>query len=155
MLCAVNHSLLQGIKLTKLIPFKKEHLECMDIREHEQVLLSNAAHLEALENSIAKTGIIEGRIIACGGILPFMNGNGELWLIPSIYVADHKLTFLKVIKAWIDEVAENLALRRMQSNCIDDGLHCSWMAHLGFQREGTLRNYFNGKDYAVWGRLWG
>lgn len=126
----------------------------MDVREHEQALLSNAAHLDALENSIAKTGIIEGKIIACGGVLPFFNGNGELWLIPSIYVRDYKVTFVKVIGEWLEEVAQNLALRRMQSNCIDDELHCSWMARMGFQREGTLRQYYNGVDYAVWGRLW-
>ena len=126
----------------------------MDIREHEQVLLSNVTHLDALENSIAKTGIIDGKIIACGGVLPFFNGNGELWLIPSIYVKDYRVTFVKVIKEWIEDVAHNLALRRLQSNCIDDELHGSWMAHMGFQREGTLRKYHDGMDYAVWGRLW-
>jgi hypothetical protein len=53
--------------IVKIIPFKKEHAECMDIREHEKFLISEDL-LENLEKGIAFTGIIDGRIISCGGI---------------------------------------------------------------------------------------
>jgi len=138
----------------RLIPFKKDHLECMDVRDHERAVLAMTTHLDVLQNSIAVTGIYDGRVVCCGGVLPFANGNAEIWLIPSIYVREYKKVFCKELKDWLFDVRDKLALIRMQSACINDELHTEWMEYLGFTKEGVMAKYHNGMDYAMWGRTW-
>ena len=127
----------------------------MDIRHHEASLLAHKEHLETLEkSSIACTGIINGVVMACGGVSPFMNGNAEIWLIPSMHLKEDSFLFARHLRRWLFGVREDLALTRMQTACIDDDLHCNWMMFLGFEKEGTMRKYHNGKDYIMWGRVW-
>lgn len=140
----------------RLIPFKKEHLEVMDVREHEMAVLGFSDHISNLEkSSIAITGITDGRVICCGGVMPFGTGNAEVWLIPSIWVSKYPIIFQKTLKKWLLNVRNDLALTRMQTACINDDMHNNWMQNLGFEREGLMRNYFNGVDYAMFGRtIW-
>ncbi len=136
----------------KLIPFKKEHVEVMDVRDHEKNVLGDGRLLPVLEKSIAVTGITDGRIIACGGVTPFGTGNADIWLIPSIWIPQYAPIFVKHLRKWLFKIREDLALVRMQSACLDDELHGNWMQFLSFEREGTMKKYFNDTDYALWGR---
>jgi len=141
--------------MAELITFKKEHLEIMDIGAREAGLLSAEGSGEALENSsMAFTGIIDGRIIACGGVVVNRYGAGEVWLLPSTRLKDHKLEVCKAIKQWLDGVVVDAGLHRLQSHCIDDDFHAAWMTFLGFEKEGVLRQYIKGTDYAIWGKIW-
>ena len=138
---------------TKLIKFKKEHLDCMDIRSHEQVLLSQTEHLTALEGGLARTGIVDGRVIACGGVLPFMSGLADVWLIPSVYVVDYKYSFCRELRTFFEDVQRDLCLHRMQSVCINDDLHHNFMTFFGFEKEGVMKKYYNNEDYVMYGRI--
>ena len=140
----------------KLIDFKKEHLECMTIREHESFLLNDIEHVTSLENaSVAKTGLYDGRIVACGGVTPFLKDLGEVWLIPSIYVKKYPKIVGCVIYKWICDVQKEYGLRRLQTTCINDELHNRWMNFLGFEKEGVLKNYYNNLDYALFSKIKG
>lgn len=139
----------------RLIPFKKEHLECMDMRPHEAALLTDTENLVPLERgSVACTGIIDGRVIACGGLTPVSTMAADIWLIPSIYASAHKVTFARRIKRWLFDVRAELALSRLQSYCLDDGLHNAWMTFLGFEKERNIKEHHNDKTYNYWGRIW-
>lgn len=137
--------------MIKIIPFKKEHLDCMEMREHERGFVVED-EMAAFEGC-AFTGIIEGRIISCGGLLLEKGGNAYLWQIPSVYVHDVKLSYCKYIRKWIDDVSKEFCLNRLESLCVDDELHNRWMGFLGFQKEGVKRRFYNGQDYAMFGRL--
>jgi hypothetical protein len=136
----------------RIIPFRKEHLACMEIREHESHLISDET-LEGLEHSVAITGIVDGRIISCGGIIPYHHGNAEIWQIPSIYVQSVTLEYARFVRKWIEEQQRLFCLHRMETLCLDDELHNRWMRFLGFQKEGTKRKWVNDMDYCLWGRL--
>jgi hypothetical protein len=136
----------------KIVPFKVEHLECMDVRPHELNLLDVNKLMALKESSIAVTGMIDGRIVCCGGVTPFGNGNAEIWLIPSVWVDKYKMTLCKALVKWLLQVREDLALSRMQTACLNDTLHSEWMTFLGFEKEGIMKNYHGGVDYAMWGR---
>lgn len=141
--------------MPKIIAFKVEHLEVMDLREHEQSLLSAPGRAELLErNSICFTAVIDGRVVLCGGVTPFLVSNADIWLIPSIYVKNYAKTVLCGVKEHLEKLANQLALTRMETACINDELHTSWMTHLGFQMEGVKKNYYMGHDYTMWGRVW-
>jgi hypothetical protein len=139
-----------------LIPFKKEHLEIMQIRQHErEVLALSPVFGETLEQStVSRSGIIDGRIIACGGVNVTLFGSGELWLIPSIYLKEHGITYLRFVRDWLDDVVKSFNLTRMQTASIDDDLHNKYMQFLGFEKEGKMKQYALGKDYCSWGRVW-
>ena len=141
--------------MTRIIPFKVEHLECMDIREHEREMLEMTDYLKSLqERSIACTGIVDGRIMCCGGVAPYRNGNSDVWLIPSVHLNTAKFTFTRELRKWLFQVREDLSLTRMQTFSIEDDLHNRWMRFLGFTKEGVMRKYNKGMDYGVWGRIW-
>ena len=127
----------------------------MDVRAHEAALLANNEHLEALEKgSIACTGIVNGVVMCCGGVSPFLNGNAEIWLIPSVYLETETMSFSRHLRRWLFGVRDDLALTRMQTACLDDDLHNQWMTFLGFEKEGVMKKYHNGTDYVMWGRVW-
>jgi hypothetical protein len=139
-----------------LIPFKKEHLEVMDMREHERnVLALSPLTGELLEQAtVSRTAIIDGRVIACGGVTKNLYGSGDAWLIPSIYLPKYRVTYLRLVLDWLDNVSEAFEIKRMQTACLNDDLHDNYMEYLGFAKEGVMRQYALGKDYSVWGRLW-
>lgn len=137
----------------KIVPFKKEHLDCMEVRSHEDYILKTGV-INSLEDGVAFTGIIDGRIIACGGVVPYKHGVGELWQIPSIYVADHALVYARYIKEWVEEMKEVFGLHRMETLCQTDELHSKWMKFIGFESEGVKKKFFDGQDYEMWGKTW-
>lgn len=137
-----------------LITFKKEHIDCIVMREHEKLLGITLEELRVLEEtSVAITGMYDGRVIACGGVMVNRFGSGDIWLIPSIYCKDYNLIFLKNVKKWLIQVQKDLNLSRLQTHTINDDLHDKWMIFLGFEKEGVMKKSFNGLDYAMWGKV--
>lgn len=138
----------------RLIPFRVEHAECMEIRGQERMTIDMLGSIAALADSICVTGIVDGRVLCCGGVRPYGNGNAEIWLLPSIYVKQYQKTFCRELKKWLFGVRDDLSLVRMQTSCLDDASHEAWMAYLGFEKEGIMRSYHAGQNYAMWGRVW-
>ena len=136
----------------KLVKFKKEHLEVMDLRPHEETLLKQTDYAQYLEQSVAVTGIVDGRIVCCGGLNIMPGGNADIWLIPSIHVKRHAKLFVKVLRDWLAEKREDFQLSRMQTICLNDELHNRWMKFLGFEKEGVLKKFCNDTDYVIYGR---
>lgn len=125
----------------------------MDIREHEKKLIAGR-DLDVLEKSVAFTGIVDGCLICCGGVMPLHNGNAEIWLIPSVYVSKITMTFARELRKALFSIRQDLGLVRMQTACLNDELHDRWMTFLGFQKEGVMRKYNNGDEFSLWGRVW-
>lgn len=137
----------------RLIKFRKEHLDCVDMREHERSVIRDDL-IDGLESGACVTGLYNGRIITCGGICPTNYGNADIWQIPSIYVNDVNITYCKYIKKWIKKTVEELSLRRLETICLNDDLHDRWMSFLGFSKEGIKRKWVLERDYALWARLY-
>lgn len=136
----------------KIIPFKAEHLECMDIRQHESDVLDSVGALHELANrSDAVTVVGGGKVLCCGGVVDTNHGTGEIWLIPSIYVPSMPLSFFRGIRGWVDN--HMVKFNRLQTHCINDELHSRWMLFLGFNKDGVLKRYWHGVDYALWSKV--
>lgn len=127
----------------------------MHLREHEHILLQNPKMLEMLEGGIASTALADGRIICAYGINPYLEGVADIWLLPSVFVETKEaMRVARGAKEWLEQMREDLALHRMETTCLADELHDRWMTFLGFECEGVKRQYFGGKDYKMWGRVW-
>ena len=138
--------------MLKIITFKAEHLECMDIRDHEKGFSLDA--LSALENGLSYTIIDDGRIIFCGGFKMVADRVAELWLLPSIYMNEHPMKIAKNVVKWVKEIRELYNLKRIQTISLDDELHKRWLGFLGFKEEEKRTGFMFDKDYIMWGREW-
>lgn len=124
------------------------------MREHENILFQNPHFAQALEGSIAYTAIKDGVVMCAYGVMPYIKGIGEIWMIPSVYLQKEALRLGRRAKLWLEDTREDLALNRMETLCLDDDLHNGWMTFLGFECEGTKRKYWAGKDYKMWSKIW-
>lgn len=140
----------------RIIPFKAEHVDCLDMREIEAKMhIGFDTFKEAEKSCVAVTGLLDGRIMLCGGIRPFLDYTAEIWLLPSVYLASAPVTVGKRVRRWLFDTRKDMSLKRLQTCCIDDAFHARWMVYLGFEKEGVLRRYNFGMDYGIWGRIWG
>lgn len=138
----------------KIHKFKKEHIEIMDVREHEKRLLETFGDLSALEGDFSFTGTYKGVVVSCGGLIYMNDCSASLWQIPSVYVDDVSFVYAKTVKNWIESLASEQGIKRMETVTLTDKLHERWMKFLGFEIEGLKRKAFFDNDYLMWGRLW-
>ena len=130
--------------MIEIIDYKPEHaLEIMN-NAVEPGLCKSSMTIEdaqALANYPAKTGVLDGRIIGCGGVVIIREGFGEAWVI---MVSDMKK--LKIdpriamnqLWKWIKEYK----LIRTQAPLIADWeLGLKYARFIGFEHEAILKNY--------------
>lgn len=144
-----------GKPFAKVVPFKSEHLELVDLREQEKDhVLTNPDKYDALSKiGLGGTMVYDGCVLGCFGFFENWPGNYEVWVIPSVHVTRYPAVFLRTIKGKLDRIAETHNVDRFQSPAVSDVVHDKWMRHFGFQEEGIMRRYSNGRDFKMWGRL--
>jgi len=142
----------------KVIPFKVEHIEVMEIREYEIQTTFALANVQAglkifEQNKMAGTIICESRVIAIMGLQELWPGVCELWVIPSKHLHEYAIPFARTIrKAMESGILDNY--QRVQILAKDDDLHNRWLKFLKFDYEGTLRKYDSlGNDMKMWARV--
>lgn len=144
--------------MTRVIPFKKEHIECMEIREYEQNTTLKIPQLQIAlqsweQSNNAGTLIHDGRVIAILGFWELWSGVCELYVLPSVYTAKYPLAFAKTAKRILESGIFN-NYRRIQIQAPDDELHNRWVKFLKFEKEGTFKKYDQlGNDLNMWARV--
>jgi len=143
-----------------LVPFHPSHLDLLKMREFDEAYTSKLpTFLEQVEafctQSHAVTVMYDGRVIACGGILPLGSGIGYAWMFGSVYLQRHSLWFIRELEQWLTALALTLELHRLQTVChVDDAQGKKWVEALGFVAEGTLRSYDVHKgDYIMYSQI--
>lgn len=142
-----------------IIPFKLDHLECMELREYERLQLefdpSAASKMAALATyGLGGTIIWDGRILGVIGYLEMWPGVYEVWAFPSVWVERYATVYLRTVKQYIKVIEAEHPIHRLQSAAISDELHDKWMSFLGFTEEGVLRQYgYDKKDFKQWARI--
>ncbi len=109
--------------------------------------------MRPLESSY--TGLINGKIVGVGGVVKFWDGVGELWLILSKDVIEHRVETYKCIKEVARLLIDENKLVRAQAHVRADLFQANKMVeHLGFTCEGRLRKYYpDGCDSYVYGKI--
>ncbi len=110
--------------LTKIVDFELEHIDIMDMRDHEKSIDIDFTQLKEL-SVVSKTVFVDGEVMCCWGVLE----NDGLWQIPSKKIQANSIFYarlaLKVIKYLIKD------LPNAHSYCLDDELHARWMKFIG------------------------
>lgn len=139
-----------------MIPAKPDHLDLLDLRGDEaNEVLADGETLDRLKHMIefssSGTLLYKGVVVALFGYFPVWEGVLEVWILPSKYVEQFAIPFLRTAKRYIKALTETHRPHRIQSCSIDDVRHEGWMRFLGFEKEGTLKNYTATKqDYCQW-----
>lgn len=145
--------------MEKIIEFKPEHIELMEIRDIEiasSFVLPDAKdrmQMMAEASLAAGTFMLDGRIIFAAGVHQPWPGVLEGWIIPTVYVPDYPVWFVKKIKGYFEAIAETFKCHRFQTTTFQDEQHEKWMELLGFKKEGVMKEYsHNKKDYGIYAR---
>ena len=147
-------------EVTRIVPFDMAHVNLMDLKEeYVDEVFRTPAGLEQLEIAAeagdAFTLMHDGRILCVGGVSNVWTGVGQVWLIPSQYVNDYSLIFVKYVKNFLGSMMKSHGLHRMQaviSAELPNGQ--KWITKLGFTKEGLMAHYSpNGIDYYLYAKL--
>lgn len=143
--------------MTKVIPFKIEHVECMEIREYESMTTINLENwgfaLKKFEQSkTCGTILHDGRILAVMGYYELWPGVCELFVLPSKYLPEYPIQFARCVRRTLNSGIFK-EYHRVQIHALDDDLHNRWLSFLKFSLEGVLKKYDSkGNDYKIWAR---
>jgi len=141
----------------KTIPFEAAHFDLMELRGLEQQTIgTNRSKYEALAAAgTCGTMICDGRVLGVIGYYEFLPGNYEVFILPSVYIAEYAIMFAKTVRAWLSSVAKSHPVQRFQTSCVDDDLHNRWMEFIGFKCEtpNGMPNYVQGLTYKLWSRM--
>lgn len=128
--------------------FRPEHLERLDFQWWDELALKDPRvdykkYLTAFAAAgTSWTGIGEGKVYACWGIVPMWTGVGEAWLTCSKDISRKALPMHRGSKLFMEYAARKMKLHRVQVLVRADivPLH-KWISHLHFEHEATLERY--------------
>lgn len=92
--------------------------------------------------------MVNGDIIACGGVLKLWKGVGEGWLLTSPLIELHRVAFGRAAVRTIERLMDDLQLERLQT--MVDAEHWvsrGWLQWMGFEPEGVMKKYLGGRDF--------
>ena len=128
--------------------FRAEHLDRIDFQWWDELALKDPRvdYKKYLTNfalaGTSWTGIGEGKVYACWGIVPMWTGVGEAWLTCSKDISRKALPMHRGAKLFMEHAARKMKLHRIQVLVRCDVVHLNkWISALYFEHEATLERY--------------
>ena len=104
------------------------------------------------DNGQCITGVVNDRIIGCGGIDIMWPKVGEVWVLLAYDIGIYSMAAYEVIQDGLKKLIEDNNLRRVQAwgRVGFDASH-TLFRHLGFVPEGIARKYgYDGEDFILY-----
>ena len=144
----------------QLVPFVREHLvdlvEDDDGNPGRQLLGDWKAMVDrTITPELSWSGIHNGHLVGCGGIIPLWDGVAECWLVGGWRLGSHKISAVRALTATLAHQVKKQQLRRLQAVVQADWDEAvRFVEFLRFKREGLLRGYGpDGSDHYVYARI--
>lgn len=135
--------------------FKPEHLAQLSLQSFQADArhdVANPAYGKALAQHEAQTVVLDGRVVACCGVVRMWEGRGELWGLIAADIGQEGMRRMHyAAKAWL----RNTAWRRLEAHCDAEHVQAHrWLELLGFTCEGPLAKYTpDGRDCLRYARV--
>jgi len=125
----------------QVVDFKAEHLAQIALQEAQQYLLAHidpdmGEHLEGFQSF---TGIADGKVVACAGVLPYWEDRGLAWAYLAEDAGRHMVAIHKAVARYL-EVAP---FKRIEA-AVDVNFEAGhrWIKRLGFELEAPVMKAF-------------
>ena len=136
-----------------VLPARPWMAERMKLQQ-AQVLTGQAMTPENLEMAIgggmALAGIAAGEIVGMAGVFERWAGVGVAWALLSEGFGAHRLSAFKLMKRALD-VSPHLRVEAQVACGHEEGERL--LRHLGFEKEGIMRKFWQGRDYSLFARV--
>jgi len=101
------------------------------------------------------TAVVNGSIVACGGIYPVWDGVGEAWFLGSHLIHKYTKTIVKELRMHLHGIMEAHQLHRVQAHILEDWPNARrWIRFLDMQEEGVLRKFSpDGHNYIQFSKV--
>lgn len=135
--------------------YHPDHLKDLVLQpaqEYARASVESKDYCNALSHSEAYSAFVNGRVVACIGVVPVWEGRGDAWALIARDIGPmgmHKLHFA------VRKLINASPLRRIEA-CCDAGFEQAhrWLLLLGFGYEGPLRKYTpDGRDCLRFARV--
>ena len=139
------------MKNASFVPFVKEHMDLMDLREDAQEVAAFPQLVPVLEKIgftiLAADGVTPLGVMGVADTIP---GVCEVFIIATKTQSRFPVSMARIVKKELFRL--RLKYRRIQATSKGDDFHYRWLSWLGFHPEGVLRKYgLNGEDMIMWG----
>lgn len=139
----------------QLLAFRPEHLLTLKLQAAQASAqpLMTAQHGSEIVSAAGQawTAVVDGKPIACAGMIEFWKGRAYAWAYLS---EDFKAHAKSVHRATIALLAGAQWRRVEMTVDVHHGAAKRWAAHLGFEREGVCRAWTaDGRDVELWARV--
>ena len=124
-----------------IVPFKAEHLAALALQPAQAMALSefDPSYGPALEQAGgAYTALIDGKPVACAGIVEQWKGRGLAWALLSLESGQH---FIRVTRA-VRRALDLSPLRRVEAHVdVNFAAAVRWAEMLGFKAESVMESF--------------
>lgn len=142
----------------QIVPYKPAHLDRVPpqwIQAGTAGLIDRATAESLAIPGMAFSAVSCGCIVGCAGIVPLWPGVGQAWAVLSDTALAHPVTLTRAVEREMRRIESDHGLHRIQATVAET--HVSgrrWLAWLGFELEGLMRNYGHGGagDFWMYGR---
>lgn len=138
-----------------LEPFKPEHLQALKLQAAQSSFqpMMTAFHGREIASAPGQawTAFVDGKPIACAGMIEFWKGRAYAWA----YLSDDFKKHAKSVHRATIAMLGGAPWRRVEMTVdVDHGTAKRWAAHLGFEREGVCRAWTtDGRDVELWAKV--
>jgi len=144
------------IKKLRVVPFKKEHLSLLKLRDFELHRLEHIQQFpEVYEHGAGYSVFDNSGLIFCAGVIPYWKGVGEAWILCDVRVKHYIRELYFYTELYLDKIIDRYKLWRVQSSVMADYYAGHrFLERMGFKKEGLMRKYdWQGKDYYLYARI--
>src|SRR5436190_4185578 len=119
----------------EIVRFEPEHLLAFDWREFDREDCTRwTRELMRRHVSISYTGVVDGRVLGCAGVIFVEEGRAFAWLAASCELDRHKLWFHKTIKTYFRAIIRTCGLEYVFTWVRQDSArNRNWIEALGFE----------------------
>jgi RimJ/RimL family protein N-acetyltransferase len=145
--------------MLEIVPFHERHWAELTAHRDLETLtgIPGREHLKfLLTGGISCSALVNGELIASGGVFILWPGTGEAWCMVLPKVFGHGVFFGRASRKCLDEIAAQKKLRRVQAS-VEEGFTrgTRFVETLGFRSEGLMEQYFNGKNFIRYAKIYG
>lgn len=135
-------------------PFIPEHWFQIELRQWERDNINPMSVAAIADYGMLFTLFLDGDILAIVGFYEKWEGVFEVYVYPSIHTPRYPVFYVKKIRRYLGTIAKSHKMRRQQTYSLADDATDRWMRALGFQCEGTCREFTaRREDVRMWVRF--